>query len=289
VLFRNLSIHDIGGSGNQDCLKLSGVNDFWVLDSSFARCGGGSSGSGIDHVGCHRGLIARNTFRNMSGNAVQCKGGSTDLEVRWNRMLEPGERGVNMGGSTGFSYFRPPLSGSSPNAEARRIRVLANVIRGGTAALAFVGCVDCLAANNTVVDPNKWPLRILQETTSRQGYTFEPASRGRVINNIFYFSRGQISTFVNIGPNTQASSFSFSHDLWYAHDDPSRSRPSLPVSETAAVVGQDPGFSNPAADNYAISGASPAAGKGKALSEVRGDLTGACYKNPPAIGAHEAP
>ena len=69
ALFRNLRIRDIGGSGNQDCLKLSGVDDFWVLDSTFARCGGGQSGSGIDHVGCHSGLVARNAFLTMSGSS----------------------------------------------------------------------------------------------------------------------------------------------------------------------------------------------------------------------------
>ena len=53
VVFRNLFIHDVGTGGNQDCLKLSGLNDFWVLDSEFQRCGGAGSGSAIDHVGCH--------------------------------------------------------------------------------------------------------------------------------------------------------------------------------------------------------------------------------------------
>ena len=102
VVFRNLDIHDVGGSGNQDCLKLSGVDDFWVLDSRFARCGGGGSGSGIDHVGCHRGTIARSTFIEMSGNAIQCKGGSEDIEIHRNWITDGGARGVNMGGSTGF-------------------------------------------------------------------------------------------------------------------------------------------------------------------------------------------
>ena len=102
VVFRGVNIHDIGSSGNQDCLKLSGLNDYWVLDSEFESCGGSFSGSGIDHVGCHHGLIARNQFRNLSGNAVQSKGGSEDIEIRWNRFLESGARSLNMGGSTGF-------------------------------------------------------------------------------------------------------------------------------------------------------------------------------------------
>jgi Protein of unknown function (DUF1565) len=287
VVFKKLYIHDIGGSGNQDCLKLSGLDDYYVLDSTFAKCGGGGSGSGVDHVGCHDGLIARNTFKDMSGNAVQCKGGSERIEIRWNLMQEPGERGVNIGGSTGFTFFRPPLSKTKPNAEARKISVFANVIIGGATPLAFVGCVDCLAAHNTIVDPQSWLLRILQETTTASGYTFLPASNSKVINNIFYFDNSDLSTYVNVGSNTQPSSFTFANNLWFAHDAPGKSKPSLPVAETAAVVGQDPAFGGAAAGDYSIKAASPAAGKGQALAQLKGDRAGACYKAPPSIGAYE--
>ena len=42
VIFRRLDIHDIGSGGNQDCLKLSGLNNYWVLQSEFENCGGGA-------------------------------------------------------------------------------------------------------------------------------------------------------------------------------------------------------------------------------------------------------
>jgi parallel beta-helix repeat protein len=70
LIFHNLYIHHVGGTGNQDCLKLSGVNDYYVLDSEFAFCGGGDSGSGIDHVGCHQGVITGNFFHDTSANAI---------------------------------------------------------------------------------------------------------------------------------------------------------------------------------------------------------------------------
>ena len=73
-------------------------------------------------------VIARSSFADLSANAVQAKGGSQDVEVRWNRMTDAGQRAVNMGGSTGAAYFRPPLSRDAPNAEARDIRVVANLI-----------------------------------------------------------------------------------------------------------------------------------------------------------------
>ena len=288
VIFRNLFIHDIGAGGNQDCLKLSGLNDYWVLDSDFQRCGGGGSGSAIDHVGCHHGVIARNAFGDLQGNAVQCKGGSDDIEVRRNRFTNAGERSVNMGGSTGAEFFRPPLSASAPNFEARNIRVIANVITGSTSPIAFVGCVDCLALNNTIVNPTRWIVRILQETVTGGGYTFLPAQNGRFINNLVYFARGTISTYVNVGAGTDAPTFVFGNNLWYAHDNPASSRPTdLPSTETGGVAGNDPLLSNPASGDYSLRAMSPAAGAGRVAPELRADVTGRCYANPPSIGAYE--
>ena len=128
LVFDRLHIHDIGGTGNQDGLKLSGVDDYYVTRCRFERCGGRMSGSGVDQVGCHRGFLVANHFEDLSGNAIQCKGGSEDLEIRGNTMIRPGARGINLGGSTGFRYFRPSLSKTKPNHEARNIRVFANVI-----------------------------------------------------------------------------------------------------------------------------------------------------------------
>jgi hypothetical protein len=288
IVFRNLFIHDIGTSGNQDCLKLSGLNDYWVLDSEFQRCGGNGSGSAVDHVGCHRGVIARNVFSDLQGNGVQCKGGSDDIEIRRNRFSNAGERSVNLGGSTGVEFFRPPLSTTAPNFEARNIRVIANDFTGSTVPLAFVGCVDCVAINNTLVNPSNWILRILQETVTGGGYTFLPAQNGRVINNLVYFSRSDLSTYVNVGPNTQAATFQFANNLWYAHDTPTSSRPTdLPSAETNGVVGSDPQLTGAATGDYTIGGASPAAGAGQRAAEVRSDMAGRCYADPPSIGAHE--
>src|SRR5690606_24292719 len=103
---------------------------------------------------------------------------------------------------------------------------------------AFVGCVDCLVAHNAVVGTTRWLVRILQETVSQSGYTFEPARDGRVINNSFVWRDAALSTHVNVGPNTEPTTFSFSHNLWYAMDAPNESTPMLPVSEDGSVIGQ---------------------------------------------------
>jgi len=288
-IFRNLYIHHVGGTGNQDCLKLSGVNDYFVLDSDFAFCGGVGSGSGIDHVGCHQGLIAGNYFHDMSANAIQVKGGSEDILIYANDMLNCGERAINIGGSTDAAFFRPPLSTTQPNFEARDVRVIANVIEGSVTPFTFVGAVDSLAANNTLVDPTQWLMRILQETTSGGGYEFLACGNNSVVNNLFYFNRADLSSSedINIGPDTASDTFIFSNNLWYAHDAPADSLPDLPVVETGGLVGLDPLLVNPSTTNYHLQSGSPAIGSGIMVPEIVYDYEGNLYGDPPSIGAFE--
>ena len=287
LLFKNLFIHDIGGTGNQDGLKLSGIRDFIVVNSQFSRSGGNSSGSGIDMVGCHRGLIALSEFEDMSGNAIQIKGGSSDIEIRWCRIRNGGARAINIGGSTGFSYFRPPLSTTTPNFEASNVRVLANIIESTTCAFAFVGSVNCRAANNTIINPSRWLFRILQETVTSPPYTFLPSGNNSLENNLFYFDRSALSTYVNIGPNTDSSSFTFLNNLWFAHDNPPQSTPTLPAEETGGIHGQNPGLEAPGTGDYHIGQNSAAAQLGIVQAALPGDIDGRCYLNPPSIGAYE--
>lgn len=290
IVFRNLSIRDIGTGDNNDCLKLSGANDFWVLDSEFRNCSLG--GSGIDMVGCHDGLIARNRFVG-GGNAVQTKGGSENVEIRGNRFVQNDGRAVNLGGSTGFEFFRPPLSTTEDNAEARDIRLVANVFDRPTEAIAFVGCVDCLAANNTVYLPTTRVIRILQETVSDATYTFLPASNGSVVNNVFFFTRAEVvndGRAINIGADTSADTFAYTNNLWFASDDAAASEPSSAyggATVTGTLSPEDPAFADAANGNFAIDAESPAAAAGVDLEGVPADFRGACYGTPRAVGAVE--
>ena len=283
VTFKGLSIHNIGSGGNEDCLKLSGLDDYSVVLSEFSFCGGGTSGSGVDHVGCHQGLIARNVFHDLSANAVQSKGGSEEIEIRWNRFTDSGARGLNLGGSTGFTYFRPPLSTTQPNAEARNLRVVANIFEGSDAAIAYVGCVGCVVANNTIIDPENWILRILQETVTSPPYTFEACRDGVFVNNVVVFDRSTLSTYLNIGSNTAPETFTFASNLWYAWDNPAQSQPTLPVTETNGIYGEDPQLG----PGYRIGSGSPASGSGETTAWTWGDFNGSCYESPPSRGAFE--
>ncbi|MBW2735535.1 MAG: hypothetical protein JRH20_24385, partial [Deltaproteobacteria bacterium] len=186
--------------------------------------------------------------------------------------------------------FRPSLSTTGANAEATNIRVIANVIKGGNSALAFVGCVSCLVANNTILDPTDFPLRILQESVTGDGWTFAPCGDGRVLNNIIFYTVDSIDAYVNVGDDTAPKTFVFTNNLWYARDWPAFSEPQqLPVNETYGVYGVDPLFGGEASDDYTITGTGGAAFMGSNVAEIGADYQGLCYRTPPSIGAFEVP
>jgi hypothetical protein len=233
VVFADLRCFELGGEGNEDGLKLSGVNDYIVVDCHFFRIGG--AGSGIDQVGCRRGVIANSQFFDIVANAVQVKGGSEDVEIRSCKMTNAGERAVNLGGSTGADYFRPPLKTGIPGFEARNIRVRDCTIGGSDAAVAFVGCVDCVVSDNAIFRPGRWVLRILQETKTAGGVEFLPASRNRFERNVVTYESRRVRSVVNVGPGTDAASFQFADNVWKAEDDPGAPPPELPSPESRSA------------------------------------------------------
>lgn len=289
LVFRNLFLHDVGTGGNNDCLKLSGANDFVVDGCELARCGG-SGASGIDGVGCHHGAILRSRFHDLAAsmNSVEMKGGSEDVLIAYNSFINGGQQVVQMGGNTDDVYFRPPLSTALPNFEAKNIRVVSNVIVGGAAAIAYSVAIDCVAAHNTIDSPTHWVARILQDNTDHGGYTFVSTGMAdRFEDNIVRFNRARVATEVNIGAGTDPSAFVFSHDLWFAQDAPSQSAPMTPTADVDALIGMDPGFAGASSGDYSLTAMSAAVAHGIALPEAATDFTLHCFANPPAIGAYE--
>lgn len=240
VVIARVVVRDIP-SGNRDGIKLSGVTDFVVEESTIERWG--DNGSAIDMVGCHRGVIRNSVFRHTPGmpvgNGVQAKGGSSRIAVTGNRFEDAASRAVQVGGSTGLQFFRPQ---PPDTAEARDVVVERNVFVGGETAVAFVGSDGGAFRFNTIYRPAKFLLRILQENT---GPGFVPSRGAAFTDNIVYWSGDRV---VNIGARTDPSTFTFARNWWYRADDPARSRPELPSGEVAGVYGTDPGFVAPPID-----------------------------------------
>jgi len=287
LVLRGLTVAGAGSGGNNDCIKLSGVDRFFVLDSEVWGC---NRGEIIDMVGCHEGYIAGNYFHDPVATGVQAKGGSADILIHANVFADIPGRAVNAGGSTGLEFFRPL---DAPY-EAARIRVLANVfVRNGSmggAAIAYVGCDGCVFAHNTVVEPRTWVARILQETT---GDRFVPSRNGLFINNLVVLRQADLRTFVNVGVGTAPETFVFGSNFWYALDQsPDWTGPTFSsgiARETGSVIQRDPGFADREGGDYHIQLNSPARGAGRVLTfEKTPDFDGRCWADPPAVGAFEA-
>lgn len=261
IVLRNIIVHSIGrADGNNDGIKLSGLDGFRLENCKVDRWGRG--GSGIDMVGCHRGLILDSTFANGGANAIQTKGGSSDITIRNCKFLDYGARGVNIGGSTGDPYFRPPLKSmpAERKFEAKNIRVEGNLFIGGEAPVAFVGVDGAVVRFNTIYNPARHALRILQEKTDPG---FVPSRDGQFQDNIIVFRSERWSEGgVNIGPDTAPKTFRFARNVWFCEDRPDRSTPNLPTPGRDEIVGKDPQFVDAAKKDFRLKDGSPAAGRG---------------------------
>ena len=278
ILFADCTFRNISASGNNDLLKLSGLDDFEITNCMFMN--GAAGGSGIDMVGCHDGLIKNCSFENPGSNSIQAKGGTSNIEITRNFFKNGGARAVNLGGSTGLPFFRP-LDAPYESAD---LKVYANIFIGSEAPIAYVGTINTEVVNNTIYLPTKWVLRILQETVDPD--RFAPCGNNTFRNNIIYLDE-RCSVECNIGPNAAPETFTFSNNLWYHVDDAGWPGPDLPVADPDHIVGQDPLFVNESNDDFDLTEGSPAIGSGYALENPALDYIGASFLNPRSIGAYE--
>ncbi len=252
IAVERIRVSDIGPKGNHDPIKLSGLDDFVVRDCVVT----GWAGQAVDMVGCHRGLIEGCQFLEKSGfspdSGPQCKGGTSQVVIRRCLFQNAGTRGVNIGGSTGLNYFRPP----DAKYEAKDILVEGCTLVGSQAPLAFVGVDGAVAEYNTIYHPGKWVLRILQETNEPG---FVPCRNGRFEHNLIVFRRAEVQVLANIGPGTRPETFTFANNLWFCEDRPAASKPTLPSAEAGGVYGVDPRLSNLESNQFRPGAAAAAA------------------------------
>jgi len=236
VRLERVVVRNVGPQGNRDGIKLSGVDDFAVEHCTVERWG--ERGSGIDMVGCHRGVVANCVFRHTAGkgdNGVQTKGGSRDIVIRRCRFENAGQRGVNVGGSTGLEYFRPRPEGY----EAKNVTVEDCTFVGSLTPIAFVGVDGATVQHNTIYRPRRWGFCVLQENRSND---FVACRNGRFTDNLVAFRSDEMVVPINVGSGTAIETFTLARNAWFCLDNPARSRPRLPIAETDGKYGIDPGF-----------------------------------------------
>jgi hypothetical protein len=233
ITLAHLEIREVGPQGNHDGIKGSGLANLTIRDCLIEGWGG----QGIDLVGCHRSLITGCRFVGKEGFSasagVQCKGGCSEIVVEKCHFKNAGERPLNLGGSTGLDYFRPP----GAKYEAANLVARENVIEGGLCAAAFVGVDGAELTNNTILFPGRWIFRILQETNEPG---FVPSRNVRVTGNRIVFRRSEVRSDVNVGGGTAPETFVFEGNHWFAEDRREASKPQLPVEEKGGIYGTDP-------------------------------------------------
>lgn len=230
ITLEHVQVSDIGPTGNFDGIKCSGLTGLTIRDCTLSGWGG----QGIDFVGCHQSQIIGCHFIGKPGFSasagIQLKGGTSEIVVEKCHFKDAGARPLNIGGSTGLAYFRPPQT----KHEAKAIVVRDNVIEGSPCSAAFVGVDGAEFSGNTLRFPEKWIFRILQETREPG---FPPCRNVVVKNNTILFRRAQVQTEINIGSDTAPETFLFEGNHWHAEDRPAASKPRLPVEEKDGKYG----------------------------------------------------
>ncbi|MBE0537549.1 MAG: right-handed parallel beta-helix repeat-containing protein [Phycisphaerae bacterium] len=225
IRLENVTILETGPTGNHDALKMSGVDRFIVRNCRFEGWGG----SAIDMVGCRDGVVTGCTFLGREGfeqsNAIQMKGGSRAVLVERCLFKDAGERAINCGGSTGLAYFRPAVG----DYEAKDITIAGNRFVGGMTPVAWVTSDGGRVHHNTIILPEKWIGRILQETRDER---FVPCRGGVFEDNVIVYD-SRIPFFINVGPGTAPETFTFRRNAWCPVGN--ARRPSLPTAEEAGL------------------------------------------------------
>ncbi len=278
IIIENCEWRGINATGNNDLLKMSGVDNFIIRNCKFKN--GSPGGSGIDMVGCHNGVIEKCIFENQGSNSIQNKGGTSQITIQKNLFINGGMRSLNIGGSTGLDYFRP----LNAKYEAKEIKVYSNIFVGSQSPIAFVGAINCEVVNNTIYLPTKWAIRILQENTNEG---FAKCANNSFVNNIVYVNNSAANPTINIGINTEPSSFYFANNFWYNRDNKNWAGANLPVSELNGIKNIDPMISEDSEKGITIEKSSPVLGKGVEREMPREDYNGNLFNSPRSIGAIE--
>ncbi len=276
VQIKNCTFRNIKASGNNDLLKLSGLDHFEIMNCRFKN--GSPGGSGIDMVGCHNGKIEACRFENQGSNSIQAKGGSQHILIFRNLFDRGGQRSVNLGGSTGTPFFRP-LDAAF---EAADLEVYSNIFVGSDAPVAFVGSVRSKVINNTIYKPGRWVVRILQENTDAR---LVQCGENSFENNLIIYEN--LRTETNVGANTRPATFQFSNNFWFDTSAGQARQPVVPVPEKGTISGENPKLTNSEKSDFRPEKTSPAVGRIKFNGKPETDFYNRPFKTLRSLGAIE--
>ena len=238
VNLSGVTVQNTGG----EAIKIVGVDGFHVDRVKVINWGAGDTA--IYMLGSQNGLVERSDLENTtpgSGDGILAKGGSANIIIRANRLVNANERAIEIGGTTGLVDFRPQPPGdveaSGIVAEGNFILNSGNHGQGIQSGGSFVNVKDGTFATTSLCGPACYVFRILKQNTSPG---FVNTQNGVVSNNIIQWNQGDLFDTVNAGSNTLPQTFQFSGNQWFNATSPANSFPSLPSVEIGGIYGVDP-------------------------------------------------
>ena len=227
MILKNSISRNIVNTGNSDGTKFNHSNNVLMYNCTVSEWGEG--GAGMDGMISHSNLYMRNTFTFPSlatgdaAHGIMPKGAAYHHGIYKNRFIDGSSRGVCFGGS-----------GGATGPEIYDSVAMGNVIEAGEAALAYVSCTDCEFSYNTVVNPEKWVMRVQKEGVYETDYnTFRR-------NLVHYGPFLQWGSVQGTGGTVHPETFTYEANYWYKWDNPAASIPSLPGGEIDPAGGVDP-------------------------------------------------
>lgn len=217
LVLRNVSITRTGPIGRRNAATLTNFNGVAIEQCHF----NGWGGSAIELIACSDVTVERCTFQGLEDfsqlHAVQIRAGSQRVRISDCAMTNAGVTAIAIGGSSQPQEFRQP---PSPNAtaenapyEASRVRVLANLIRGGHSAVAFIHCDQCSVRNNTIVNPQRWVYLVLDRAESST-----LTRRSVFAANLIQWQPGELQHFSHVTKGAPTNGLTLEQNLWWAPD-----------------------------------------------------------------------
>ncbi len=283
--FQNLSAHDLFVHVYiHDCslsaLKVSQAFDIDLVQSEVAN--NTTAGNPlVDYVAVHDSTFLQNLVHDGVDVGLQMKGGAYDCVMDGNVIYDAGSNAINMGQSTGQTFFLPNYG----DWEASHSIVENNVITGTIAqgAIAVWGCDACIVAHNTVWTTSAAEFVRGLSTTNSTGAAIDDTGL-LVEDNIFASQNEPIP--LNITGSNNAGLVQ-GYNLYYS---PAGNIGSMysdtPIGGAGNLVDRNPQFVSaaPPLDVHLAQG-SPAIGVATPVASVTGTADGGCTPNP-NLGAY---
>lgn len=239
VKIENVLVRDTGPVGERHAIRCIGMRK---IDIAACRVEGWG-GAAIEIQGCEDVNIQRCTlvgqldFSQRYG--VRVRGGSKNVTIDRCRIDQGGGRVLCLGGSSKMEHFIPAPAVDATAAslhEAMRIRITRNIITGGGVPFTFDRTADCIARNNTIVNPLGCVIA-LDPVTPLEHEMLGPIDRTHFGYNMIVWEPDALTAYVRGLDEQTAEGLRMEPNLWWS-EQPVAERSSLGPIPTADRIEQ---------------------------------------------------